>query len=88
MDAKEKGIIENERIRARESYLRKGKDGNSTIVMPQYKMDERLKVEKEIAPPPVSLYIGLGWDEFAGQNRKHYRQYYNDELENNKEIFP
>ena len=51
-------------------------------------MDERLKVDKEIAPPPVSLYIGLGWDEFSGQNRKHYRQYYNDELENNKEIFP
>jgi hypothetical protein len=58
------------------------------IVMPKYKLDERLKVDREVEPPSKTLYIGLGWDEHAGQERKHYRQFYNDELENDKEIFP
>ena len=58
------------------------------IVMPKYKMDERLKVERECDPPSKTLYIGLGWDETSDQKRKHYRQYQSDELENNKEVFP
>jgi hypothetical protein len=58
------------------------------IVMPKYKMDERLKVYRECGAPPKTLYIGLGWDEEHDQKRKHYRQYQSDELENNKEVFP
>ena len=45
------------------------------IVMPKYKMDERLKVDREYGAPPKTLYIGLGWDENAETKRKHYRQY-------------
>lgn len=32
--------------------------------------------------PPDTLYIGLGFDEIPEDNRKHYRRYYIDELEN------
>lgn len=45
-------------------------------------------MHKEIDPPNDSLYMPLGWDENEKTGRKHYRQFYNDELENNKEIFP
>lgn len=58
------------------------------IIMPQYQLDKRLKVDREVNPPPDTLFIPLGWDEDKDTGRKHYRQYYNDELENNKEIFP
>jgi len=34
------------------------------------------------------MYLGLGWDEDRTTKRKHYRQYYQDELENIKEVFP
>lgn len=56
--------------------------------MPKYKLDERLKVDREVDPPPGAIYIGLGWDEDHNTKRKHYRQYYQDELENIPEIFP
>ena len=56
--------------------------------MPTYKLDTRLKVDREQDPPSSKLYIGLGWDEDSTTKRKHYRQFYNDELENNPEVFP
>jgi hypothetical protein len=43
-------------------------------------------VQREIGKPPDSLYIGLGWDETPGDNKRHYRRYYDDELENVKEL--
>ena len=30
--------------------------------MPTYKIDERLKIEKEINCPPSTLFMPLGWD--------------------------
>jgi hypothetical protein len=83
----EKRIAENERLRAKEDLNKRGDDAFSTVIMPNYKRDARLKVDKEFNPPPDTLFIPLGWDEDATTKRKHYRQYYNDELENNKEIF-
>jgi hypothetical protein len=32
--------------------------------------------------------MGLGWDENPEQKRKHYRRFYNSELENVKEVMP
>ena len=67
----------------------KGDQASSVIIMPTYIQDPRLKVDRESYPaPPESLFIGLGWDEDSSTKRKHYRQYYNDELENIKEVFP
>jgi hypothetical protein len=50
-------------------------------------------VLKEVNPPPASTYLGIGWDNIDSENNlpadpmRHYRKMYNDELENNKEIF-
>lgn len=56
--------------------------------MPQYETDQRLKVDREIDPPPQEIFMGLGWDENRDTGRRHYRHYYNDELEFVKEVFP
>ena len=41
---------------------------------------------REVNPPPPNLYMGLGYDDEPEDNRRHYRRYYNDELENVKDI--
>jgi hypothetical protein len=60
--------------------------------MPKYQYDERLKVNREIHKPPATIYMELGHNEDPPEkpeeDKKHYRKYFNDELENNKEIFP
>lgn len=56
--------------------------------MPLYETDPRLKVDREVNPPPQELYMGLGWDENRETNRRHYRHFYNDELEFVKELIP
>ena len=58
----EKRDEENERNRALEDM--QGDDGSKMIILPQYEMDKRLKVDREKVPsPPDSVFIGLGWDE-------------------------
>ncbi len=54
--------------------------------MPKYKLDERLQVNREYDFPPDSLFMGLGWDPEPDSKQKHYRRYYNCELEKNPEI--
>jgi hypothetical protein len=66
----------------------KGDDAHSVIIMPKYKKDERLNVDRECDIPPKTMFIGLGWDEDSTTKRKHYRQFYDDELEFVKEFFP
>lgn len=58
------------------------------IVTPQYAKDERLKVMREVNPPSDKAFIGVGFDDDPTTGRKHYRYYFPDELENDKEIFP
>jgi hypothetical protein len=48
-------------------------DTSKIIIMPQYILNERLKVYKEVKAPPEELFIGLGWDENKETKRKHYR---------------
>lgn len=72
--------------------MQEGKDVHSNLIMPEYERDERLKVYREKNKPPSSLYYEVGYDgpitsaEPKVRN-KHYRKYYLDELENNKQIF-
>lgn len=56
--------------------------------MPQYRHDDELDVDREINAPPREIFIGLGWDEDSTTNRKHYRRYYQKELEKTKEVLP
>ena len=58
----------------------------SNIVMPKYIHDDVLDCDRETEKPPEALFIGLGWDEDATTQRKHYRRFYPDELENVKEV--
>ena len=54
--------------------------------MPKYERDAILECDREINKPPESQYIGLGWDENKETERKHYRRFFNDELENVKDV--
>ena len=59
-----------------------------TVIMPKYKKDQRLLVDKEYNIPPAELYIPLGWDVDGTSKKKHYRHFEPDELENCVDIFP
>lgn len=56
-------------------------------------MDTRLNVRRECQKPSSKFFEPIGYDninsvDFNEENpKKHYRKYYTDELENNKEIF-
>lgn len=39
---------EDLRIRAEEELNKKGEDANSMVIMPKYKQDKRLKVDREV----------------------------------------
>mmetsp|Transcript_3565 Transcript_3565/g.3503 ORF Transcript_3565/g.3503 Transcript_3565/m.3503 type:complete len:208 (-) Transcript_3565:499-1122(-) len=82
--------MELERQREAEEFKRRAttKEMSKNVLPPQYRMDKRLNVMREVDPPPGSLYMSLGWDEFPEQNRKHYRRFYLNELEQVKEIMP
>jgi len=81
-------MIEDERVAAMEDLHKKGDEGHQVVIMPQYMEHPRYKVDVEDTSPPKEIFLGLGWDEDRLTQRKHYRQYYPDELENIKEIFP
>ena len=81
-----------------EDLIVHGNQAFEIVVLPTYKIDERLNVEVEDSHPPEIMFMGLGWhrDEIeklkipAGsdmEHDKHYRQFYNDELEKVSEIF-
>ena len=78
-------MVDDERMRVQNEL---GDDANEIIIMPQYETDKRLKVDREVNPPSSELFMPLGWDEDRNTKRRHYRQYYTDELENIKEVFP
>lgn len=84
--AKAKRDAEDERSREMEEFKKSGSATASNIIMPQYERDTILECDREIGKPPESQFIGLGWDEDANTKRKHYRRFYNDELENVKDV--
>ena len=81
--------LEDQRLRDIEEMKQSGqKQLHKNIVLPKYDKDERLNIEREVDPPPASIFIGLGYNQKREDNKKHYRRYYPDELENVKEIMP
>ena len=64
---------------------RPGAFGNK--VMPIYKYDERLRIDREVDPPPSSIFKAIGYNKNPEDSVKHYRRYYPDELENMKDKF-
>jgi hypothetical protein len=71
----------------------KGEGIVENIVMPTYELDARINVYREKTRPPNSIFVPLGYDVPTTDGKKvlepkrHYRRYFEDELENNKEIF-
>lgn len=59
----EKRLYEDQRLEAMEKLNREGDDASKVILMPKYKLDERLNVEKEFDKPPEDMFMPLGWDE-------------------------
>ena len=66
---------------------RAGDKANKVIVMPEYAMDQRLKVMREVNHPSDKIFIGLGYDDDDTTKRKHYRQFHPDELEFKQDLF-
>jgi len=66
--------------------LAKTRAGFANVVYPAYKWDERLSVDIEVEMPSEKIYLPIGYnlkrpnDDEDGN--KHYRRYYNKELEN------
>ena len=69
-------------------------DGFDNIVFPQFKYDERLKIDREVNIPPNQIFYPVGYvrdsKEYEKERlvesdelpSKHYRRYYPMELEN------
>ena len=76
----------DEKKREMEAFRAQGNSSAANIIMPKYKHDDILDCDREINKPPETLYIGLGWDEDSTTERKHYRRFFNDELENVKDV--
>lgn len=85
---KAKRDADDERQRELQDFKSSGNSTTSNIVMPKYKFDDHLQVDREDKNPPESAFIGLGWDEDSTTQRKHYRRFFPDELENIKSVLP
>lgn len=59
-----------------------GSKGSQILIYPEYAYDERLKIHREINPPPESIYMPIGFNQTPEDEQKQYRRFYPDELEN------
>lgn len=58
------------------------------MIFPKYEFDARVKIDREIDPPPASLFIALGFNQNKDSGKKHYRRYYPEELEKVAAVIP
>ena len=89
----EKKIIDKERSKNKravgiEKMFKQMKYVGKNVVYPTYHFDERLKIHREDVPPPKDIFLAIGFDPKYDSKQKHYRRYYEDELENIKEVIP
>lgn len=61
---------------------------SANIIMPQYKHDDEMSIDRECDPPSEKLFLGMGWDEDSSTKRKHYRRFYCNNLEDEKDVLP
>ena len=77
--------IEKERQEAQER-LADSKDGGRNKIMPRYQYDERLKRDMECDIPDSKLFLEIGFNKTPEDQIKHYRRYFQKELENVEEV--
>ena len=58
----EKFELEQQRQRDADMMEDMGAKGSQNLIDPEYAYDERLKIHREINPPPESLYIAIGFN--------------------------
>jgi hypothetical protein len=68
--------VETARAKAEAEFLE-----TANVTYPKYKFDEKMQIDREVNPPPRELFLGLGWDEDKDTGRRHYRRWYNNDLE-------
>lgn len=86
---KEKEEVERVRAKVKEAFIKDPlTESHLTVIMPKYYRDTTMGIDREELIPPSKLYLALGWDEHKDHKRKHYRMFYNDELENVEEVLP
>jgi len=84
--AQKKAELEEMRAAEQKALAATGsKSAFGNVIMPVYRWDERLTIERECGPPAASLFKEIGHDPEPGAGAKHYRRYYPDELENVKD---
>ena len=80
--------MKNKRARGVQKLFKQMKFVGKNVVYPTYHYDERLKIHREDVPPPKEVYLPIGYDPKHDSKQKHYRRFYEDELENIPEVFP
>jgi len=64
------------------------KNASRNVIMPTYKFDERLKVDREVDIPPANMFFELGYNRKPDDKIKHYRRFWTNELELTDEVMP
>jgi hypothetical protein len=64
--------IEEARAKAEAEFLE-----TANVVMPKYRFDETMQIDRECEKPPVQLFIGLGWEKVKSvlPNESPFNQY-------------
>lgn len=85
-DKMEQMRVERENMTRR--ALKQMKYVGKNVIMPKYSYDQRLKIHREDLPPPKEMFLAIGYDPNHESRQKHYRRFYENGLENIKEVMP
>jgi len=80
-------LKQNRTIRMKKMFKQMKLVGKN-VVYPLYEFDERLKIHREGITPPKEVFMSVGYDPKHDSQQKHYRRFYEDELENTEEVMP
>ena len=83
-----KQIVKIKRMNMLKKMTKQMKLVGKNVVYPTYIYDDRLKIYREDIPPPKEVFLPIGYDPKHDSKQKHYRRFYEDELENIEEVMP
>ena len=66
--------------------MKSSKNQSENVMIPKFKFDERLKVDREVEIPSDKVFMPIGYNRARDDGMKQYRRYYPDELENIPEV--
>lgn len=84
----QKQILKQSRTGRMKKMFKQMKHVGKNVVYPTYQYDDRLKIYREGIAPPKEVYMAVGYDPKHDSKQKHYRRFYEDELENIEEVMP